>query len=228
MSEIANKIQEFRTQIRVAEQQFGRQSGSVKMLAVSKGQTIAAIRDAILAGQFAFGENYLQEALPKIKALANYPVEWHFIGHLQANKTRSIAENFSWLHSLWDIAIAKRLQIQRPVGLPPLNVFIQVNVKGDSQRYGVHLTELLAFVQEIQRLPQLKLRGLMLLPIDQQHPEQEFAALSEALAELAAQGIHLTELSMGMSHDFIAAIAAGSTWVRIGQGIFGARQRRSE
>jgi pyridoxal phosphate enzyme (YggS family) len=226
MSEIAAKLQALLAQIRVAEQCNSRLPKSVQLLAVSKGQPITALLDALAAGQYAFGENYLQEALPKIQALLQYPIEWHFLGQLQANKTRGIAENFSWLHSLTSLTLAQRLNAQRPKQLPPLNVCLQVKVEGKGGA-GILLDDLLSLAQQIQGLPRLRLRGLMLLPMDHQHPQAEFAIVQQAFVHLQQQGIPLTDLSLGMSNDFAMAIAAGSTWVRIGQGLFGARQRRN-
>jgi len=226
MSEIAARLQELLAQIRAAEHADGRLPHSVQLLAVSKGQTVTAILEAFSAGQRAFGENYLQEALLKLKALAQYPIEWHFIGQVQANKTRGIAENFAWLHSLTSLTLAQRLNAQRPKQLPPLNVCLQVNVKGEGHA-GIRLADLLELAQQILCLPRLKLRGLMLLPVDHHHPQAEFTSLHQVYEQLQRQGIPLTELSLGMSNDFMAAIAAGSTWVRIGQGLFGARNRRN-
>jgi len=205
--------------------QYNRSPESVQLLAVSKTRPIADIVSAIESGQFRFGENYLQEAIPKIEALGdNKKLEWHFIGPLQSNKTRIIAENFDWLHSLSQLKHAQRLNNQRPEHLPPLNVCIQVNISEEAQKSGVHLNDLATLAGGIAELPRLRLRGLMTLPAPSQGFEQQripFRRLRIALEELEIKG--LDTLSMGMTNDMEAAIAEGATLVRIGTGIFGQR-----
>lgn len=199
----------------------------VTLLAVSKGQTPSSIREAFLAGLNQFGENYLQEALLKQDALRDLPLEWHFIGPLQRNKTKAIATHFSWVHSLDRLAIAERLHNARPPNLPPLNVCIQVNLDAEESKSGLLANEVPTLAKAITALPRLRLRGLMIIP--QPRPaEEQFTVFSE-LAQLMRNinqeiGIAMDTLSMGMSDDFETAIRAGSTIVRIGQAIFGARK----
>lgn len=216
---IATKLQTVRECICQAERDWGRPSGAVRLLAVSKGQNVRAIREAVSAGQRAFGESYLQEALEKINALSAERLEWHFIGTLQANKTRAVAENFTWVHSVNRYKIAERLNQQRPEALPPLNVCLEVNISGDPAKSGVSVTDLIDLARQVQRLPRLRLRGLMAIPAS----STGFQQLADLQRQLIAQGFALDTLSMGMSNDFEAAIAAGSTWVRIGAAIFGER-----
>jgi hypothetical protein len=214
------------TRIRDAERRHGRVPGSVALLAVSKQQSPEAIAALAASGQRAFGENYLQEALPKIAHLEGLGLSWHFIGRIQSNKTRDIAAHFTWVHTLDRPKIAQRLDAQRPPGLPPLECLVEVNVSGEASKGGVDpaaLPELLACCRE---LPRLRLRGLMALPA----PEDDFARqragfrrVREALAALGDPT--LDTLSMGTSDDFEAAIAEGATIVRIGTALFGARPR---
>lgn len=227
MPEIAQALAQIRRQIQAAAIRFQRDPAEVHLLAVSKTRPVADILSAYQAGQRDFGENYLQEALVKIQVLRDYPnIIWHFIGALQSNKTRAVAENFAWLHSLDDVNHARRLSRQRPETLPALNVCIQVNVSAEPQKAGISLVELPDFAVAIAELPRLRLRGLMTLPA----PADDFAAqrqplhaLQQAYMNLQAQGFTLDTLSMGMTDDLVAAIAEGSTRVRIGTGIFGAR-----
>ena len=184
------------------------------------------MRVAYEAGQSAFGESYVQEALDKIAALRDLPLEWHFIGPIQSNKTRAIAENFSWVHSVDRLKIAERLSAQRPQNLPPLNVCIQVNVSGEDSKSGVSPSEVLELAQAVAQLPRLKLRGLMAIPAPTEGTEAQripFAQLRELMRQLNAQGLELDALSMGMSHDFEAAMLEGATIMRIGTAIFGER-----
>ncbi len=223
---IADALTTVRERIAAAAQQFGRPPDSIQLLAVSKTRPVADIVTAINQGQTGFGESYLQEALSKIAALRQYALQWHFIGPLQSNKTRFIAENFDWIQSLDQLKHAQRLNAQRPMQLPPLNVCIQVNVSQEPQKSGILLTELPAFAQAIAELPRLRLRGLMALParcaeFDQQR--QPFRALHSAYQQLQAAGLALDTLSMGMTNDMAAAIAEGATLVRIGTAIFGER-----
>jgi pyridoxal phosphate enzyme (YggS family) len=193
---------------------------------VSKTFPAEAVREAYLAGQTAFGENYLQEALDKIHALNDLPLEWHFIGPIQSNKTRPIAENFAWVHSVDRLKLAERLSAQRPAHLPDLNVCIQVNVSGEETKSGVAPEEVEQLAREIVRLPCLKLRGLMTIPSPEPDAERQrrpFTQMRDLLRQLNSRGMTLDTLSMGMSHDFPAAIREGATMVRIGTAIFGAR-----
>jgi pyridoxal phosphate enzyme (YggS family) len=223
MNSISDNLHQVRAQIDAAAQRFGRDPADIQLLAVSKTKPAALVLDAFKAGQRCFGENYLQDALPKIQALAEYPLEWHYIGPLQSNKTRAIAENFAWLHSLDTLKHARRLSEQRPAKLPPLNVCIQVNISREAQKAGVLLEALDDFAGQVLELPGLKLRGLMTLPAyseDFAQQRQAFRALRAALEHLP---MRLDVLSMGMSGDLDAAIAEGATIVRIGTAIFGAR-----
>lgn len=211
-----------------AAEASGLAADSVTLLAVSKTRSAADVRAAVAAGQRSFGENQLQDAQPKIAALGNADLEWHFIGPIQSNKTRAIAEQFSWVHSVDRVKIAKRLSEQRPAGLPPLNVCIQYNVSGEQSKAGITGAELAAVASEISALPRLKLRGLMAIPApNPNYLEQRavFALVREALAQLNAHGYQLDTLSMGMTDDMEAAIAEGATMIRIGTAIFGARAK---
>jgi len=208
--------------------QAGRAGGSVRLLAVSKTQPADAVRAAFGAGQRAFGENYVQEALDKIAALAalRARLEWHLIGPLQSNKTRPVAEAFDWVHSVDRLKIAQRLSEQRPPGLPPLQVCLQVNVSGEASKSGLAPAELPEVARAVAALPRLRLRGLMSIPAPAQGFEAQRAphrALRELLAALNAQGLALDTLSMGMSDDLEAAVAEGATLVRVGTAVFGAR-----
>jgi pyridoxal phosphate enzyme (YggS family) len=196
------------------------------LVAVTKGKTAESIRLAATAGVTNFGENYLQEAQPKLEQLADLPLTWHFIGAIQSNKTRDIAERFDWVHSVDRIQIARRLSNQRPFHAPPLNVCLQVELIPEPNKSGVNPTELNALAAAVAELPRLKLRGLMCVPPPQRDVAAEravFGRLRGLLQELNAAGLALDTLSMGMSGDFEAAIAEGATIVRIGTAIFGSR-----
>ncbi|UZE23479.1 YggS family pyridoxal phosphate-dependent enzyme [Pseudomonas sp. B21-056] len=223
MSTIADNIAQVRSRIRAAEQAAHRAADSVQLLAVSKTKPAQALREAFAAGLRDFGENYLQEALGKQVALTDLPLIWHFIGPIQSNKTRAIAEHFDWVHSVDRLKIAQRLSEQRPAGLPPLNICIQVNVSGEASKSGCTPEDLPALVDAISALPRLTLRGLMAIP----EPTEERAAQDAAFAAVqrlqASLALPLDTLSMGMSHDLESAIAQGATWVRIGTALFGAR-----
>ena len=227
MTSIAANLQAVRERIAAACLAAGRPTGSVSLLAVSKTWPASAVRDAASAGQVAFGENYVQEALDKIAALGDLALEWHFIGPLQSNKTRAVAENFAWVHSVDRLKIAERLAAQRPAGLPPLNVCLQVNVSGEASKSGCAPAEAPALAAAIGRLPGLRLRGLMAIPeptVDDALQRQRFASLRESLASISTQsGSRLDTLSMGMSDDLEAAIMEGASIVRIGTAIFGER-----
>jgi pyridoxal phosphate enzyme (YggS family) len=228
MTTISANLQAVHTRIEAAMRQYGRTPGSVTLLAVSKTWPAAHVRDAVAAGQRAFGENYVQEGVDKVLALQalNTALEWHFIGPLQSNKSRLVAESFDWVHSIDRLKIAERLAGQRPDSLPPLAVCLQVNVSGEASKSGIDLNTAAALAHEIARLPRLRLRGLMAIPA----PADDFAAqclpfrrLRALYDQLRAEGLALDTLSMGMSHDLEAAIAEGSTLVRVGTAIFGER-----
>jgi len=226
MLDIAQRLANVRERIRRAELAYGRQVGSVSLLAVSKTHTPEEIQRAVASGQLQFGENYLQEALAKIEALGNPTLGWHFIGRIQSNKTRAIAEHFAWVHSLSSLRHAQRLDGQRPASLPPLKVCLQVNVSGEASKEGLEPDQVPQLLAHIAQLQRLEICGLMAIPA----PMPEFAAQRDAFARLrrlrdrvATPDRHLPILSMGMSGDLEAAIAAGSTLVRVGTAIFGPR-----
>lgn len=223
MSTIADNISQVMARIQAGAQAAQRPASSVGLLAVSKTKPAAAVREAYAAGLRDFGENYLQEALAKQQELADLPLCWHFIGPIQSNKTRAIAEHFAWVHSVDRLKIAQRLSEQRPAGLPPLNICIQVNISGEASKSGCEPADLPALATAIANLPNLALRGLMAIP----EPLEDRAAQDAAFASVRTLQEHLQlpldTLSMGMSHDLEAAIAQGATWVRIGTALFGAR-----
>jgi len=226
MTAIASNLQAVNRAIAKAAHIVQRRAEYIKLLAVSKTFPAAMVRVAYEAGQYAFGESYVQEALDKIAALRDLPLEWHFIGPVQSNKTRAIAENFAWVHSVDRLKIAERLSAQRPQNLPPLNVCIQVNVSGEDSKSGVAPGEVLALAQTVAQLPQIKLRGLMAIPAPMEEMEAQrlpFALLRELMQQINAQGLELDTLSMGMSHDLDAAVLEGATIVRVGSAIFGQR-----
>ncbi|MCU1782301.1 YggS family pyridoxal phosphate-dependent enzyme [Pseudomonas sp. 13B_2.1_Bac1] len=223
MSTIADNIGLVSQRIRAAADAVQRDASSIHLLAVSKTKPAQAVREAYAAGMLDFGENYLQEALGKQAQLTDLPLSWHFIGPIQSNKTRAIAENFAWVHSVDRLKIAQRLSEQRPADLPPLNICIQVNVSGEASKSGCTPADLPALANAISALPRLKLRGLMAIPEpteDRSAQDAAFAAVRELQASL---NLALDTLSMGMSHDLESAIAQGATWVRIGTALFGAR-----
>ena len=204
----------------------GRPPGSVRLLAVSKKKPVEAILEAADAGQREFGENFVQEGLEKIEKCARDDLVWHFIGHLQSNKTRPVAENFDWVHTIDRLKVARRLSDQRPHHAPDLNVCIEVNVDAEENKSGVAPDEVAALAHEIAALPRLKLRGLMCLPAirtDFEEQRKPFAALRGLLESLNEDGLDLDTLSMGMTADYAAAIHEGATIVRVGTAIFGAR-----
>ncbi|QUJ67029.1 YggS family pyridoxal phosphate-dependent enzyme [Photobacterium sp. GJ3] len=230
MSSIRQNLEKVTREIRTACDKCGRDTDSVQLLAVSKTKPISAIADAIAAGQRAFGENYVQEGVEKIQHFATQSPSliWHFIGPIQSNKTRLIADHFDWVHSVDRLKIARRLSEQRPEHLPPLKILLQVNTSGEASKSGVDFDELAALATEIATLPNLALRGLMSIPEkadDYASQLAAFTALAQARDALQQQlpDTKLDTLSMGMSGDMDAAIAAGSTMVRIGTAIFGAR-----
>ena len=220
----AARLAALEQRIAAAAKQCGRRAGDIKLLAVSKRKPAEAIAQLADCRHLAFGENYLQEALPKLEALAARRLEWHFIGRIQANKTRLIADKFDWVHTLDRVRIAERLSAQRPAGMTPLNVCIEVNVSAEASKAGVNTREIHQLAERVQELPGLQLRGLMTLPAPFQRPAEQRAALRplvEAHAELNRQGFKLDTLSMGTSHDFEVAIAEGATVIRVGTALFG-------
>ncbi|QIA05861.1 YggS family pyridoxal phosphate-dependent enzyme [Pseudomonas fluorescens] len=223
MSTIADNIALVSSRIHAATAAAGRDENSVQLLAVSKTKPAQALREAYAAGLRDFGENYLQEALGKQLELADLPLIWHFIGPIQSNKTRSIAEHFAWVHSVDRLKIAQRLSEQRPADLPPLNICIQVNVSGEASKSGCTPQDLPALAQAISALPRLKLRGLMAIPEPTEDRAEQDAAFAAVQRLQAGLDLPLDTLSMGMSHDLESAIAQGATWVRIGTALFGAR-----
>lgn len=213
-----------RERITAAAVHAGRDPGSVRLLAVSKAQALAAVEGAWGHGQTDFGENYLQDALPKLDAFAGRPAVWHFIGALQSNKSREVATRFQWLHALDRDSLARRLSEQRPAGLAPLQVCLQVNVSGESSKGGVVPERATALAEAVATLPNLKLRGLMAIPApagDLESQRKPFRVMRELLEDLKRRGHDVDTLSMGMSDDLEAAILEGATIVRIGTAIFG-------
>ncbi|MEK8081625.1 YggS family pyridoxal phosphate-dependent enzyme [Pseudomonas sp. XK-1] len=223
MSTIAENIAKVGVRIREAAQASQRDCATVGLLAVSKTKPAAAIRQAFAAGVRDFGENYLQEALEKQLELGDLPLIWHFIGPIQSNKTKAIAEHFAWVHSVDRLKIAQRLSDQRPAHLPALNICLQVNVSGESSKSGCNPDELPALAQAVTQLPNLRLRGLMTIPEPTDDVARQHAAFARLRELQDGLGLDLDTLSMGMSHDLEAAIAEGATWVRIGTALFGAR-----
>lgn len=223
MSTIAANISTLEQRIRDAALAAKRDPASVGLLAVSKTKPASDLREAYTAGLRDFGENYLQEALGKQLELTDLPLCWHFIGPIQSNKTRAIAENFAWVHSVDRLKIAQRLSEQRPEGLEPLNICIQVNVSGETSKSGCAPQDLPALAAAINALPRLKLRGLMAIPEPTDDPAAQAASFAAVRTLQGQLNLSLDTLSMGMSHDLEAAIAQGATWVRIGTALFGAR-----
>jgi pyridoxal phosphate enzyme (YggS family) len=227
MTSIADNLQAVHARIAAACAAAGRRRDSVTLLAVSKTWPSEAIREAAKGGARAFGESYVQEAIGKIAALADLDLEWHFIGPLQSNKTRLVAEHFAWVHSIDRLKIAERLSAQRPAGLPPLQVCIEVNVSGEASKSGCAPDDAVELARHLVQLPNLVLRGLMTIP----EASEDVALVRQRFAELgrlrervgAACGLALDTLSMGMSHDLEVAIAEGATIVRVGTAIFGSR-----
>lgn len=226
MATIEQRLAEVRQRILDAEKAAGRVCGSVGLIAVSKTKPAADLAEAYRLGQRDFGENYLQEALSKQEQLQDLAITWHFIGPIQSNKTKPLAENFQWVHGVDRLKIAQRLSEQRPAHLPPLNICLQVNVSGEASKSGVSPAELPPLATAVAQLPRLKLRGLMAIPAPTESLAEQrhaFRQLRLALENLALEG--LDTLSMGMSDDLEAAILEGATLVRIGTAIFGERQK---
>ena len=226
MGVIGDNLQAVRARIAAAAIAAGRDPASAGLLAVSKTFGAEAVIAARAAGQRAFGESYVQEAVEKIATVADPGIEWHFIGPVQSNKTRLVAEHFDWVHSVSSLRIARRLSEQRPASRGPMSICLQVNVSGEASKAGVSEAELPALASEVATLPGLRLRGLMCIPA----PAEGFAAQRAPFAELARMlqrlrgaGMDVDTLSMGMSDDLEAAIAEGATWVRVGTAIFGSR-----
>ena len=227
MSTIAANLQAIRRRISEALQGDSR---SVTLVAVSKQRPPEAIREAFEGGCRDFGENYVQEALPKIAALRRTPIHWQFIGHLQTNKARDVAERFDWVHAVDRARVAAALSKARPEDAKPLNICLQVNISAEPTKGGVAPTDALALAREVRELPRVRLRGLMGMASptdDMAEQRRQFALLRRTRDEIAAAGIEMDTLSMGMSADLEAAILEGSTMVRIGTAIFGERERRS-
>ncbi|MGI9302767.1 MAG: YggS family pyridoxal phosphate-dependent enzyme [Gammaproteobacteria bacterium] len=228
MCKVCERLRATQARIAAAARQAGRDPASVTLLAVSKTQPVERIRVAAECGQRLFGENFLQEAAEKIAATEELGLEWHFIGPLQSNKTRGIAEGFGWVHSVDRRKIAERLSAQRPGSLGPLNICLQVNLSGETSKSGVTPQALPELAAAVGELPRIRLRGLMAIPAPTQDPAQQrrdAADLRVAQESLAGDGFELDTLSIGMSNDMEAAIAEGSTLVRIGTAVFGPRQR---
>ncbi|EAR55569.1 Predicted enzyme with a TIM-barrel fold [Photobacterium sp. SKA34] len=230
MTSIKQNIAKVINQITLVTEKCGRAADSVQLLAVSKTKPVEAIEEAIAAGQYAFGENYVQEGVDKVNHFSGHPennlLVWHFIGPIQSNKTRLVAEHFDWVHSIDRIKTAKRLNDQRPTSMAPLQVLLQVNSSAEATKSGITLAEVPALAAEIAAMPNIELRGLMSIPQPATDYDSQFAtfkALADTLEQLKLTYPNVDTLSMGMSGDMEAAIAAGSTIVRIGTAIFGAR-----
>ncbi len=226
MIRVTENLRKIRDLLAKAAVDAGRSADAVQLLAVSKKQPVSSIIEAATAGQRDFGENQVAEGVEKINIIANNELVWHFIGHLQTNKTRAVAEHFDWVHSIDRLKTARRLSDQRPASLPKLNVCIQVNVDSEPGKSGVTTNAVLDIAKEILELPRLRLRGLMCLPAirdDFEGQREPFRRLSRLADQLRANGISTDTLSMGMSADFRAAVYEGSTMVRLGTAIFGAR-----
>lgn len=228
MQTLAQRLASVHDRIRKAESHYNRPPGSVRLLAVSKKKSAATVEAAFRLGQTDFGENYLQDALVKIAALHHLPLCWHFIGQLQSNKTRQIAQHFDWVHSIDRIKLAQRLNDQRPENFKPLNVCIQVMLDDEGQKAGMQADLLLELALAVSRLPRMRLRGLMAIPRPQSDllaQRGSFRRLKKLQEMLAKTGdLELDTLSMGMSEDFEAAIAEGATMVRVGTAVFGPRE----
>jgi len=226
MQNIENNLARIKQQIEQAATDFDRKTSNISLLAVSKRKPASDLRSAYNCGQRDFGENFLQEAQQKMRELADLDIVWHFIGPVQSNKTKALAESFDWVHCVDRVKIAQRLSNQRPESMPPLNICIQVNIDLEASKSGVAPNDITALAESIRHLPQIKLRGLMAIPAqhsDFESQREPFARLKQALHDLQQHGLDCDTLSMGMSHDMQAAIAEGSTLVRIGTAIFGER-----
>jgi len=228
MTRFSLRLAKVRERISVACQRFGRNPEEITLLAVSKQHPVAAVREAAEFGQRCFGENFVQEAMDKIEATRDLALEWHFIGHLQSNKTRLVATHFQWIQSVDRDRLARRLDAQRPHDAPPINVCIQVSLEDEPGKGGVLESEVAPLAELISALPRLRLRGLMAIPppsTDMGTQRGYFRRLREIRDELVCGGLGLDTLSMGMSDDLEAAVAEGSTMLRIGTALFGPRDR---
>jgi pyridoxal phosphate enzyme (YggS family) len=228
MTTIPTRLQAVLARIETVARTYGRTPEAVALLAVSKTWPASFVREAAAAGQRAFGENYVQEGVDKISELARLELEWHFIGPLQGNKTRQVAETFDWVHSIDRLRIAERLSEQRPQNLPPLQVCLQVNISGEDSKSGVAPQDAPVLARQIAQLPRIVLRGLMTIPApapatDFAGQREPFARLRRLFEQMRGEGLALDTLSMGMSNDMEAAIAEGATQVRVGTAIFGER-----
>ncbi|MCW0344790.1 Pyridoxal phosphate homeostasis protein [Pantoea ananatis] len=227
MTSIQHNLQQVRQRIAAAATRCGRSPEEITLLAVSKTKPASAVKEAAAAGQIDFGENYVQEGVEKIQSLTSHPaLTWHFIGPLQSNKSRLVAEHFAWCHTVDRLKIAQRLNDQRPEHLPPLNVLIQVNISDENSKSGIMLEAVAGLAQDILTMPRLRLRGLMAIPAPEEDYQRQLAVcqqMADAFDQLKQQVSDVDTLSLGMSDDMEAAIAAGSTMVRIGTAIFGAR-----
>ncbi len=227
MIRVTENLRKIRELLAKAAIDAGRDDSAVQLLAVSKKQTLAGVIEAAAAGQRDFGENFVQESLEKIAAVSRNDLCWHFIGHLQSNKTRSVAAHFDWVHTVDRLKTAQRLSRQRPAALGKLNICLQVNIDDEPGKSGVNVDELFELAKHVAQLPRLRLRGLMCLPAlrtrfeDQRKP---FAAMRDLLGMLRRQSLEVDTLSMGMSSDFRAAIFEGATIVRLGTAVFGKRK----
>lgn len=229
MQQLEEKLKVILERIHTAENTFHRPNNTVQLLGASKLQSAAAIRSLFLCGQNTFGESYLQEAMDKMAQLSDLDLEWHFIGAIQSNKTKDIASLFSWVHSIDRLKIAQRLSRQRPTNLPPLNICIQVNLDNESSKAGFSPKQVPSIALQIADLTHLRLRGLMAIPALRQEFSAQtagFQRLADLKNTLVEKGLPLDTLSMGMSADLEAAIAAGSTMVRVGTDLFGPRPQR--
>jgi len=223
---LPQRLEHVRSRIAAAAREVGRDPVTIRLVAASKTFDASAVREAHAAGQADFGENYVQEALDKMGRLEDSPLIWHFIGPVQSNKTRAIAEHFDWVHSVDRLKIAERLSMQRPQSLSPLNICLEVNISGETSKGGVAAEDLPVLAAAVARLPRLRLRGLMAIPapsVDPVKQREAFAAVRKLYEALKAQGHELDTLSMGMSGDLEAAIAEGATMVRVGTALFGER-----
>ena len=228
MTIISSRLQAVRERIERAARAAGRDPSGIRLLAVSKTFSPAAIREAFQGGQHAFGENYMQEAIQKMEALRDLPMEWHYIGPIQSNKSKAIAEHFQWVHSVDRLKVAERLSAARPSGIPPLDICIQVNVSDESTKSGIPPGQALDLAKEVKVLPRLRLRGLMAIPEateDRAVQHERFSQLRRLKERISSEGIDLDTLSMGMTDDLEAAIDEGATLIRVGRGIFGERER---
>ncbi|KHF25537.1 YggS family pyridoxal phosphate-dependent enzyme [Solemya velum gill symbiont] len=226
MTRISDNLSTINERIHTTALRCGRSPDEITLLAVSKKKPVGTIREAWDAGQRRFGENYVQEAIEKITALHDLPIEWHYIGSIQSNKTRLIAENFDWVHGVDSLRQAHRLSSQRPADLNPLNICLQINISNEESKGGIDIQETESIATEISRLPNVQLRGLMALPAPTNNLQQQagiFSQMQQLFEQLNSKGLNLDTLSMGMSNDMEEAIRHGATIVRVGTAIFGQR-----